>query len=192
MKSSLKTWQRGGFLVTAILGVLLHFLFEWSGECLLFAPFSAVNESIWEHMKLLFVPMFLFAHFESRHFGTEYQNFWCVKLYGILFGLLLIPTLYYTIGGIFGSAPDWVNIAIFFIAAALSYRLEMHLFSQNMPCKSPKAAQTILWFFALLFVIFTFFPPHIPLFQDPQDNSYGVSLLQSTEKNGYDKSHSHF
>ena len=43
------------------MGTLLHFLFDWTGGNAVVALFSAVNESIWEHLKLLFYPMVLFA-----------------------------------------------------------------------------------------------------------------------------------
>ena len=61
MKNSFFKWQLIGFVTTVICGVLLHFLYEWSGESIWVAPISAVNESTWEHMKLLFIPMFIFA-----------------------------------------------------------------------------------------------------------------------------------
>ena len=44
---------------TVLLGSLLHFVYGWSGGSVLAAGFSAVNESTWEHMKLLFFPVFL-------------------------------------------------------------------------------------------------------------------------------------
>ena len=61
MKQSISYWQVAGFLFTSILGTFLHFLFDRSGERLIVAIFSAVNESIWEHMKLIYYPMFLFS-----------------------------------------------------------------------------------------------------------------------------------
>lgn len=53
MKKSIPYWQAAGFIFTAILGTLLHFLFDWTNGSVIAALFSAVNESIWEHMKLL-------------------------------------------------------------------------------------------------------------------------------------------
>ena len=61
MRRKLFFWELGGFLFTGALGTLLHFVYEWSGGSALAAWFSAVNESTWEHMKLLFVPLFLFS-----------------------------------------------------------------------------------------------------------------------------------
>ena len=61
MKRTIPYWQVAGFLFTAVLGTFLHFLFDLTGESLVAGLFSAVNESIWEHIKLLFYPMVLFA-----------------------------------------------------------------------------------------------------------------------------------
>ena len=113
MKRLLSLWQALGFAVTGVLGVLLHFVFEWTNGSVFVAPFSAVNESIWEHTKLIFFPMFVFAIIEYMNIGGKYKNFWCVKLIGTLLGIVSILVLYYTINGIFGKTPDFVNIVIF-------------------------------------------------------------------------------
>ncbi len=174
MKKSLLFWQIAGFVFTGIAGVILHFLFDWTGQNIVVAPFSAVNESIWEHMKLLFFPMFVFALAESQYIGKWYDNFWCVKLIGIVLGVVLIPMLYYTINGMLGKTPDWVNIAIFFVAAAISYLTETWLFKRgSINCKSPETVLIILCLIALAFMILTFATPHIPLFEDPVTNTYG-------------------
>ena len=79
MKKSLLLWQLAGFVFTSAAGTLLHFVYEWSSQSILFAPFSAVNESIWEHMKLLFFPMLIFAFAESHYIGRQYPSFWYVR-----------------------------------------------------------------------------------------------------------------
>ena len=101
MNKSISSRQYIGFIFTSIAGTLLHFAYDWSNQSIFLAPFSAINESIWEHMKLLFFPMFVFAMIEYYFMGNEYDNFWCIKLLGITLGLLLIPTLYYTYTGAF-------------------------------------------------------------------------------------------
>ena len=117
MKRSIVTWQLLGYAVTVFLGSLLHFVYGWSGGSRWAALFGSVNESTFEHMKLFFFPAFAFALFERRFFRDD-GAFWCVKLRGILRGIVLIPALYYTLNGVFGKTPDWVNIATFFLAAA--------------------------------------------------------------------------
>ena len=168
MKKSLSLWQFAGFLFTAVAGVLLHFLYDWSNQSALVAPFSAVNESIWEHMKLLYFPMFAFALVERQFIGDEYENYWYVKLAGILLGLTLIPVLYYSYTGIFGVQIDWINIAIFFVAAASTYLLETRLLKQERwKCAFPLLALLILCVIGYVFVVWTYVPPEIPLFKDP-------------------------
>ena len=174
MKRSIGLWQFCGFAVTALGGTLLHFLYEWIGEATWIAPFSGVNESTWEHMKLLFWPMFLYAVVQSFFFRDR-KIFWCVNLYGILLGLALIPIIFYTYNGAIGKSPDWLNIAIFFISAAISYIYETRLFkADKVSCKSPKSALGALCTIALLFVVFTFATPKIGIFRDPLTGTYGI------------------
>lgn len=119
-------WQLAGFFFTSIFGVIFHFLYEWSNQNVFIAPFAATDESIWQHMKILFFPMFFFALIERPFVGNRYENFWSVKLRGSLIGIALIPILYYSYTGIFGQSVDWINIAIFFTAAAVVYLLLYH------------------------------------------------------------------
>ena len=174
MKRSIGSWQLFGFAITSLAGTLLHFLYEWLGEAVWVAPFSGVNESTWEHMKLLFWPMFVFAVAESFFFRDR-ENFWYIKLKGTLLGLILIPTLFYTYNGAIGKSPDWLNITIFFVSAAISYIYETRQFNNKTTvCKNKKVAFFILLVIATLFVVFTFKAPRIGIFKDPITESYGI------------------
>ena len=174
MKKSTNRWQLIGFISTAIGGTLLHFLYEWFEEAVWIAPFSGINESTWEHMKLLFWPMFIFAVIQSFFFRDR-QDFWCIKLRGILLGLILIPIIFYTYNGAIGKSPDWLNITIFFLSAAATYLYETRRFNiQSLNCTSPKISITILCIIALLFIIFTFKTPKLEIFKDPITQLYGI------------------
>ncbi len=174
MKRSVGLWQLWGFAVTSLLGTVLHFLYDWTGGAVWIAPISGVNESTWEHMKLLFWPMFLFAIAQSFFFRDR-TNFWCVKLRGILLGLALIPILFYAYNGVIGKSPDWINIAIFFVSAAAAYLYETRQFNRGSgQCRFPKAAFAVLCGIAGLFVVFTFLTPEIGIFRDPLTGTYGI------------------
>ena len=174
MKRSIGLWQLMGFAVTSLGGTLLHFLYDLTGKAIWVAPFSGVNESTWEHMKLLFWPLLILAWVQQKDF-KEFQNYWCIKLLSILVGLFAIPMLYYTYNGMFGKSPDWVNIAIFYVAAGLAFLLEWYLFQKNsIVCKHSAVPLGVVLFLGLLFILFTFFPPRIPLFQDPVTGTYGI------------------
>ncbi len=175
MKKNILRCQFIGFVFTGIFGVLLHFAYEWSGENSVIAIFSGVNESTWEHMKLLFFPLFIYSLIESRILRADYPNFWCVKLRGILLGLIMIPIIFYTANGVFGKTPDWFNIMIFFISAAITFIYETKLLKHDkIFCLFEKGAVAVLIILAVLFAIFTFSPPNIPLFMDPITKLYGI------------------
>ncbi len=173
-KRNIRLFELCAFAAVSVIGTLLHFAYDLFGTKFS-ALFSGVNESTWEHMKLLFFPM-LFAAFVCAFFlKKEYAGYWQIKLRSVLMGLVLIPVLFYTLGGIFGKTPDFVNIGIFFISAAAAYIYEAHAFKKNdVSCKYENFALVALALIALLFFIFTFAPPKIPLFQDPIDGSYGI------------------
>lgn len=169
MKKSFTFWQFWGFVFTSVLGTLLHFLYDISGQSIIVAPFTAINESIWEHMKLLYFPMLIWSLVEYRLFANQIPNFRCAKLRGFFVGLLLIPVIYYTYTGAFGVFADWFNILIFFIVAATAYISETKYVASDKKCLlSPKISFAIILIIGFFFVIFTFSPLGIPLFQDPQ------------------------
>ena len=173
MKKSVGVWQLWGFAVTSALGTVLHFLFDWLGS-LWVAPFSGVNESTWEHMKLIFWPMLIFGIVQSFFFKDR-CDFWCIKLKGTLLALTLIPVIFYTYNGVVGKSPDWVNIAIFFVSAAIAYIYEAQLFKmKNTGCKCAKLCFFILLLIGALFVLFTFNPPALGIFKDPISGTYGI------------------
>ena len=171
MKQVSSLWQWTGFGVVTLGGTILHFLYDWTGGSFWTTPFSGVNESTWEHMKLLFWPLFLFAVVQ-RLFFREQENFWWVKLLGILLGLALIPVLFYTYNGAIGKSPDWLNIAIFYICAGAVFLFERWAF-QNLH-GSGRMGFAVICLVGVLFMVFTFAPPRVPLFQDPITGSYGI------------------
>ncbi|MBR5543065.1 MAG: hypothetical protein IKU65_03100 [Oscillospiraceae bacterium] len=174
MKRDLSLWQLFGFGFSTLGGTLLHFLYDWTNENVFVALFSGVNESTWEHMKLLFFPLFIFAAYESFFF-KERGDFWCVKLAGIMTGLFLIPVLFYTYNGVIGKSPDWINIAIFFISAAVAFIIETKLFEKKkLKCRAQRLAFLLICFIAVLFIVFTFAPPALSIFRDPLTGIYGI------------------
>ena len=174
MNRNVGMWQLFGFSLTSLFGTLLHFLYDWLGEPLWIAPFSGVNESTFEHMKLLFWPMLAFTVIQSFFFKS-YENFLCVKLRGILLGLALIPIIFYTYNGVIGKSPDWVNIAIFFVSAAIVYIYEARTLKSGIPAVcSAKAATLALAALAAIFIIFTFKAPNLGIFIDPITGECGM------------------
>ena len=55
-------WAGGIFILVA--GTLLHLVYSWSGERHVVGLVSPVNESVWEHTKLVIVPVLLLVGME--------------------------------------------------------------------------------------------------------------------------------
>ena len=174
MKQKIRLWQLMGFALASLFGTILHFLYDWTGKAKWIAPFSGINESTWEHMKLIFWPMLIYAALQSLFF-REKKDFWCIKAQGTVLALALIPMIFYTYNGVIGRSPDWINIAIFFVTAAIAYIYEARLLNEDgFCCRSQKAAITALIAIAALFVIFTFKTPRLEIFRDPISGAYGI------------------
>ena len=169
-------WQLGGFLFVCAAGTALHFLYQWSGESVAAAPFAAVNESVWEHMKLLFWPMLLWAGAERAVLGGYSRGFWPAKALGTLLGLALIPALYYTYTGALDVSVMWVDIAIFFVAAAAAFLAETRMLARDWRCRggARASALVLLLLLSAAFILCTFVPPRVPLFRDPVTGFYGL------------------
>ena len=165
-------WPLVKFLILSLGGVLLHFLYDICGESILVAPFSGVNESTAEHMKLLYFPFLAVTLFSGRY--NKNRCFWQASLKGIVSGLIAIPVIYYTYKGVLGFSADWFNITIFFIAAAITVIVEQKAKTADTCLISQKTAKLLVFAIGILFVIFTFYPPEIGLFQDPVTGRYGI------------------
>ena len=177
MGKKLFYWELAGALFTAALGTLLHFTYDWSGGWSVAAAFSAVNESTWEHMKLLFFPMFLFSVVQLCSLGRNYPNFLAVRGVSTLVGTVLIPVLFYTYTGVMGGHVIWADVAVFCLSVLVAFALDFRLLRRGRFTSlwQQLLGLLILWGLAFLFVYCTFHPPKLGLWQDPVTLGYGPS-----------------
>lgn len=159
-------------IFTLILGTLLHFTFEWSNNNLLVGTFSSVNESTWEHLKLLFFPM-LISTIIGHFYLKIHSNYLCIKTKGILLALTFTVVFFYTYTGIIGTNFTIIDIGSFFASVILSQYYTYKKIKTNTSCNN-FIAGIILFILFLCFVIFTFLPPHIGLFKDPLTGMFGI------------------
>lgn len=103
-----------------IAGTLLHFAYEWSGENAFVALFSPVSESVWEHLKLFFVPAFFYTLFLYYLVGEKCPDYlWC-QVKSILAGMLFIVVVFFTYTGIMKRNYSVIDISSFYLAAVIS------------------------------------------------------------------------
>lgn len=157
----------GGFFFVGIAGVLMHFAYEWSGQNPIVGLVAAVNESTWEHMKLLFFPMLVFEIYQHIKLGKEYPDIIYGGMYANVIGIFAIPILFYGYQALFGESNAVINILIFFLSVLIGMVFNYLLADV---CKGEICQIVALVLTTLLmagFFIFTSIPPKGLLFQEP-------------------------
>ena len=170
----IKTWQIITIFICLILGILLHFTYEWAGENIIVGIFSAVNESTWEHLKLAFYPMLIMAIIGYFIIGDRCDNYWIAQALGIITSLIFIISFFYTYRGIIGINIDSLNIGSFFIAIFLGEYITYKILISNKSYNAEKVSVIFLIILLFSFILYTFSPPEIPLFEDPKNGSFGI------------------
>jgi len=176
MRRDLFRWELGGFLWTAAAGTAVHFAWGWLGRSLPAAAVCAVNESVWEHMKMLFLPIFLYTMAQLCLEGKNLPDLLAVRAVSALAGTVLIPAAFYTYTGCFGVHLVWADIAIFFLADAAVWLLDARgLRRGSLAAPWMQVAGFLaLWLTLFAFVWCTYRPPHLPLWQDAVTRQYGL------------------
>lgn len=162
-------------LGSSLLGSLMHFVYGWSGNNTLVGYFTPINESTWEHLKLLFFPILYFSIIEMFLYGHDYPNFLQVKILSILIGLAVIVIFFYTYSGILGKTILLIDISIFLLGVIASYVSSYYLL-QSTCCTSQLARFALLLCLIILlfsFIVFTDKPPMLAIFLDPVTDTYG-------------------
>ncbi len=164
-----------GFIFVGLLGSLGHFVFEWSGYNNAAGMFFPINESTWEHLKLLFFPYLIWSVIEYFLLG-KLKGFIFSKAAGVLAGMLSIVSIFYTYTGAAGESSEFINILIFFIGVLTAFTVDYFMI-RNEKLQQKNYNLTGFAIFVILFIsfiAFTFTPPLIPLFRDPINLSYGI------------------
>ncbi|MBQ8280148.1 MAG: hypothetical protein IJZ23_09935 [Roseburia sp.] len=163
MKNTLSFLLR--FVFVGLAGVLLHFTYDWSGENTLVGYFSSVNESTWEHLKLIFFPMLVLTLFELNYHKNGLTEFLSARTLAIFTGMLFIVVVFYTFWGVSGKLIDYVNISIYFAGVFFAFVSEQ-FFQKKSPALNLSNAIILLAVFTFLFILFTYTPPKFGIFYD--------------------------
>ena len=175
MRKYVLKWEVSGILFVFLLGALLHFLFKWSGESRVVGLFASVNESVWEHFKQGFWPMCIYGAIEYKSLRGRINNFLTAKAVAVY----LIPTItglvFYSYTAIIGKEILIVDILIFLIAIIVgqltSYKI---MTSARVPKYTNFISPIFIILLALVLMVFTFYPPHLPIFLDGNTGTYGI------------------
>lgn len=165
----LKQYTFAGIMFVMVFGTLSHFFYAWSKDNTIVGLFSPVNESVWEHMKLIFFPMLIYSIYIIKKLKTHYPCIQSGFSIGILLGTILIPILFYTYTGILGSHTFIFDILTFILAVILAFTVA---YKTTVSCKYhdfEKFLSLLIYLFIIAFFIFSIYPPILNIFLDPSN-----------------------
>ena len=161
------------FLFLSIVSTLFHFTHLWFKNGLLLHIFSAVNESTWEHMKMLLAPTLLLGVFQYLLLHDTYSNLFNAILILLVIGILTIPLIYEPLRILIKKVPFYITILIFYLAIIFGILSEYYILKNSISIFSESVSLFIILLITLKFALFTYFPPKIFLFKDPVTGGYG-------------------
>ena len=157
------------FFIISIIGTLSHFVYEWTGKPYLIGLFFPVNESTWEHLKLLFFPSLIYfavMYFTLKEKPANYAPAVAVSLFS---GMVSIVVMFYTYQGIIGRNIDFLNILIYFLGVIVTLYVMQRIIKREILSSGISNIISLLYLFlmAILFIAFSFNPPSLGIFLPP-------------------------
>lgn len=163
-------------ILTFLLCFLTHFLYEWFPNPV-FSIFFPVNESIWEHMKMLYTTILIYGiieYFILKIFRTHYNNYFISlflkSIISIPIYLAIYLPLYYNLG-----ENMFINFTILILTIGLVNYIGYKIQKSDI-IKYQKLISVIgIIITYIIFGILTYKTPHNELFFDTDKEKYGIN-----------------
>lgn len=163
-----------GFIFVSILGTILHFVYDMTNHNKIVALFGAVNESVWEHIKLALTPTFLWSLVDGYVYGTN-PNYFFAKFIGIVSIIIVIPTIYYGYRFLLKKRIPIIDISSFFVSVFCSQFLTSSILKSSVVSYQVSYVSLVLLFIVFgMYLTLTLFPIKSFLFKDPLTDKYGL------------------
>lgn len=159
---------------TFILAFLTHFLYDWFPNPI-FSIFLPVNESIWEHMKMLFTTILLYEIIEFiilKVKKIETNNFLFASFISAIISIPIYLIIFLPIYYRFGENMIIIFIIMFItilISQIINYKL---LIKEELGFKYFSIILIIISY--IIFGLLTYYPPQTHLFYDTENEIYGI------------------
>ena len=180
MDREFRRWIYIGAFLTFLISIPLHFLYDFIGGTPMWAGyFLPVNESVWEHLKLLFYPGIIVGVIEYFLVGKNYANFIFAKTMGIFLGMCAIVASFYTYSGVLGENFLIADILTYVIGAIVMALVTIKIVEKGIASdiKYRRLAIILIVFMGIIFAVYTYNPPGLDIFKDFQEG--GLSLICS-------------
>ncbi|WP_191376061.1 DUF6512 family protein [Thomasclavelia spiroformis] len=160
-----ETYTLIGILVLFVVGSLFHFLYSLTGECFIVGLFVPINESIFEHTKMVVLPIFIWwSIFYLFRKKDLFVNAWFTSaLIAMISAIIAIPMLFYFYSQAFGIESLVIDILILLISLAIGQILGLHYYRHGKGIEYHFAIFLMI-VIIILFAFFTINPPAFPIF----------------------------
>jgi hypothetical protein len=183
MDRGILKWEAAGIPFTVLIGSALHYAFACSGYWLPLALVAAVNESVWEHLKLAFWPGLLWALLEYFVLKIDARNFWVAKGLALLVAPTVIVIIFYGYTSILGRNLLALDITTFVLAIAIGQLSSALLINSEMKFNWARSTGAILLAIQLAaYSSFTFYPQAFGIFVDSRNGTRGIPPVSSHDK----------
>ena len=168
-----------GAILAIVVGTLLHFVYDRSGNNLIVGFFAPVNESPWEHMKLAFVPILLFGIIDWFYLKGKATNYLLALSVQLFTPIIFILIFFYLYTSIFGHPILFLDISSFIIGVVFAKWLGYKILIKDRDFSySDIICGILILGLTFFFIIATLNPPRLNPFLDPVTNTYGVHQLK--------------
>jgi len=143
------------------------------------ALFSAVNESVWEHLKLVAFPFLFFSFIEIYFLKKNLKNFFLAKTAEAYLSTSFIVVFFYSYTALLGKNLLFLDIGSFWVAIFLGKLVNYKILTSQKSKKQNDLLWIIPWLFLILFFFWaTFLPPRLTLFRESLNGTYGFFQLK--------------
>ncbi len=155
------------FIVFSIIGTLMHYVYDIIVRNPILDFIIPINESVWEHMKLIFYPaLFFFVYNYDYPTKNNKSTYYASFIIGVTFAILFCIFCYYVYYIIFFEISEVLNIVLYYISMAIIFSI-MYLMNYklcNINSNFELLGEIIILSYIFIFIVFTYFPPSLCLF----------------------------
>jgi len=168
----------GGTVFCFAAALLLHFVYDWSGRLRFAAIFASVNESVWEHVKIILWPYLLWSFAVYYLLHPDLRRLVVARTAGAYLTGALVICFFYIYIGVIGRNIAWLNIASTAVWLLVGEIVGMRILNARRAGREyylvALAAMVLL---VVTLLCFTVSPPQLGLFADPATGLYGLEVM---------------
>jgi len=161
-----KIYKIGFLVLPFILSFLVNYLYQLI-PFPLFAIYSPISESIFEHTKLVFTPLILtyLIFFFLKRKEINLKTYLSSLIISIGIGITSMLAMYYFFDLFFIDVPAFLNIALLLVSLAISQFIAMQTYKKGISWSIEISIYSLITMTVLL-IILTINPPYLEFFID--------------------------